>query len=119
MVLLGDEAPIAELDEFRTLIAEGQERGFLTYAAIEACLEEVDVSKEQVRELHSFLDEAGIEVVEAGGAPAKSESGSVESAPTRRPSHRPIRAHQEGGGRPDGRAVASTRCGCTCGPSAG
>ena len=84
MVLLGDEAPIAELDEFRTLIANGQERGFLTYAEIESCLEEVEVSKEQVQELRTFLDEAGIEVVEAGGAPAKSESGSVERATNER-----------------------------------
>jgi RNA polymerase primary sigma factor len=84
IVLLGDEAPVAELDEFRTLIAAGQERGFLTYAEIEACLEEVEVSKEQVQELRSFLDDAGIEVVEAGGAPAKSESGSVERATAER-----------------------------------
>ena len=28
IVLLADDAPIAELDELRPLIAEGQERGF-------------------------------------------------------------------------------------------
>ncbi len=89
MVLLGDEAPIAELDELRTLIAGGQERGYLTYAEIEACLEEVEVSKEQVQELHTFLDEAGIEVVVAGGAPAKSESGSVERATEERSEPQP------------------------------
>jgi RNA polymerase primary sigma factor len=77
-VLLADEAPIAELDEFRALIAEGQERGFLTFDEIAACLEEVEVTKEQVQELHSFLDEAGIDVVEADGRLAKSEASSVE-----------------------------------------
>ena len=46
--LLSDEAPISELDEFRGLIAEGQERGFLTFEQIAACLEEVEVTKEQV-----------------------------------------------------------------------
>ena len=51
--LLADEAPIAEVEEFRTLILEGQERGFLTFEEIALCLEEVEVTKEQVSELHS------------------------------------------------------------------
>jgi RNA polymerase primary sigma factor len=80
VVLLSDEAPIAELDELRPLIAEGQERGFLTFRQIEACLEEVEVTKEQVQELHAYLDEHGIDVVEADGRPAKSEGGSVEAS---------------------------------------
>ena len=79
MVLLSDEAPITELDELRPLIAEGQERGFLTFAQIESCLEEVEVTKEQMQELHSYLDEQGIDVVEADGRLAKSEGGSVEA----------------------------------------
>jgi RNA polymerase primary sigma factor len=79
-VLLSDEAPIVELDEFRPLIAEGVERGFLTFEQIATCLEEVEVTKEQVQELHSYLDEQGIDVVEADGRPAKSEGGSVEAS---------------------------------------
>jgi len=62
-ILLADEAPITELDELRPLIAEGQERGFLTFGQIEACLEEVEVTKEQLQELHSYLEEQGIDVV--------------------------------------------------------
>jgi RNA polymerase primary sigma factor len=77
--LLSDEAPIAELDEFRPLIAEGSERGFLTFEQIAACLEEVEVTKEQVQELHAYLDEHGIEVVENDGRLAKSEMSSVEA----------------------------------------
>jgi RNA polymerase primary sigma factor len=78
-VLLADEAPVAELDEFRGLIAEGQERGFLTFEQIASCLEEVEVTKEQVQELHAYLDEHGIEVVEADGRLARSEGSSVEA----------------------------------------
>jgi RNA polymerase primary sigma factor len=78
MVLLGDEAPIAELDELRGLIAEGQERGFLTFDQIAGCLEETDATKEQVQELHAYLDEHGIDVVDADGRLARSEAGSVE-----------------------------------------
>ncbi len=79
IVLLADEAPIAELDEFRGLIAEGQERGYLTFEQIASCLEEVEVTKEQVQELHAYLDEHGIEVVEADGRLARSEGSSVEA----------------------------------------
>jgi len=79
IVLLSDETPIVELDELGPLIAGGQERGFLTFAEIEACLEEVEVTKEQVQELHAYLDEQGIVVVGADGRPAKSEGDSVEA----------------------------------------
>jgi RNA polymerase primary sigma factor len=80
IVLLSDEAPIVESDELRPMIAEGQERGFLTIAQIQACLEEVEVTKEQVQELHAYLDEHGIEVMESDGRLAKSEAGSVEAS---------------------------------------
>src|ERR1700744_623722 len=79
IVLLSDETPIAELDELRPLIAEGQERGVLRFSEIEACLEEVDVTKEQVQELHAYLDEQGIAVVGADGKLARSEGSSVEA----------------------------------------
>jgi RNA polymerase primary sigma factor len=71
IVLLVDDAPIAELDGLRPLIAEGQERGFLTFEQIAGCLEEVEVTKEQLQELHSYLEEQGIDVVGADGSPIK------------------------------------------------
>jgi RNA polymerase primary sigma factor len=83
IVLLSDETPIAELDELRPLIAAGQEKGFLSFAEIEACLEEVEVTKEQVQELHAYLDEQGIAVVGADGKLAKSEAGTVEAGAQR------------------------------------
>jgi RNA polymerase primary sigma factor len=79
IVLLADEAPIAELDELKPLILEGQERGFLTFEQIAGCLEEVEVTKEQMQELHSYLEEQGIDVVEADGRPLKGEAGNVDS----------------------------------------
>ncbi len=107
-----DEAPIAELDELRPLIAEGHERGFLTFEQIAACLEEADVTKEQVQELHAYLDEQGIDVVEADGRPAKSEGGSVEATAGKRPSRGRISARRSRSISPSSRR--STRCGCTC-----
>ena len=67
--LLTDEAPIAELDELRPLIAEGHERGFLTFDQLARCLEEVEVTKEQVVELHAYLEDQGIDVVSGDGRP--------------------------------------------------
>jgi RNA polymerase primary sigma factor len=83
IALLDEEAPIVELEELRPLIAEGQERGFLTFEQIAHCLEEAEITKEQVQELHAYLDEHGIDVVEADGRPAKSEGGSVEASAVR------------------------------------
>jgi RNA polymerase primary sigma factor len=79
-VLLADEAPVAELDEFRGLIQEGQERGFLTFDQIAACLEEVEVTKEQLGELHAHLVEQGIDVVGADGKPVALEASKDDSA---------------------------------------
>jgi RNA polymerase primary sigma factor len=84
IVLLSDDTPIAELDELRPLIVAAQERGYLAFAELEACLEEVEVTKEQVQELHAYLDEHGIVVVGADGKPAKSEAGSVEASAAHR-----------------------------------
>jgi RNA polymerase primary sigma factor len=79
VILLSDEAPITELEEFRGLVAEGQERGFLTFDQIASCLEEAEVTKEQIQEFHGYLEEQGIEVVESDGRLARSETGSVEA----------------------------------------
>jgi len=78
--LLSDDAPIAEIEGMRMLITEGQERGFLTFEQITSALEELEVTKEQVQELHAHLDEHGIDVVGADGKLAQSEAGKVEAA---------------------------------------
>jgi RNA polymerase primary sigma factor len=83
--LLVDETALMEIDELRSLIAEGQERGFLTFERIAACLEEVEVTKEQLQELHAHLEEQGIDIVGSDGRPAQSENGKVEAAATRAP----------------------------------
>jgi len=78
-VLLSDEAPIHELEELRLLIAEGQETGSLTFEQIAGCLDEAEVTKEQVQELHAHLVEQGIEIVGADGKPVTSENGRLEA----------------------------------------
>jgi RNA polymerase primary sigma factor len=77
-VLLVGEPSIMEVDELRPLITEGQERGFLTFEQIASCLEEVEVTKEQVVELHAYLEAEGIDVVGSDGRPAVTEGGRFE-----------------------------------------
>jgi len=74
--LLVDEQPITEIEELRALIAEGQEKGVLTFEQIAACLEEVEVTKEQVAELHAHLVDLAIDVVGADGKIAR--AGAVD-----------------------------------------
>ena len=78
--LLADGTSILELEELRPLIAEGQDKGLLTFEQIASALEEVEVTKEQVAELHAYLEEQGIDVVGADGRAARSEAGRLEAA---------------------------------------
>ncbi|HXR14504.1 MAG TPA: RNA polymerase sigma factor RpoD [Solirubrobacteraceae bacterium] len=61
-VTLGGPA-ITEIEELAPLIAEGHERGLLTLERVAAALEELEATREQVAELHAYLDEQGIELV--------------------------------------------------------
>jgi RNA polymerase primary sigma factor len=82
------EAPALEVDELRTLVAEGKERGYLTFEEIAACLEEVEVTKEQVHDLHVHLVDSGIEIVSADGKPAPGADGQPQDgipAPQKKP----------------------------------
>ena len=82
-VLLAErpEAPFLEVDELRALLAEGRERGFLTFEEIATCLEEVEVTKEQVQTLHAQLVENGIDVVSRDGKPATPSADGAQPAP--------------------------------------
>jgi RNA polymerase primary sigma factor len=62
------------LDELRGLVSQGREQGYLTFEQIAETLEEVEVSKEQVRHLHSYLIEHGIDVLAENGVTAYKEA---------------------------------------------
>jgi RNA polymerase primary sigma factor len=78
--LLADEASILDLEELRPLIAEAQEKGVLTFEQLTSALEEVEVTKEQVQELHGYFEEQGIDVVTSDGKAATSEAAKLEAA---------------------------------------
>ena len=72
------EPPFLDVEEVRALVAEGRERGYLTFEEISACLEEVEVTKEQIVEFHAHLEESGVEIVAQGRA--RRRPGSIEIA---------------------------------------
>jgi RNA polymerase primary sigma factor len=79
---LNGEAPFADHDELQRLIGQGQERGYLTFEEIAGTLEEVEVTKEQVQALHSYLVEHGVDVIAADGLTAYKEAkGAQPDAP--------------------------------------
>ncbi len=67
------EQPLADSEELRSLIAQGRERGYLTFEQIASTLEEVEVTKEQVSGLHAHLIEHGVDVVAEDGVSAFKE----------------------------------------------
>jgi len=66
---------VTETEELAALIAQGRESGVLTFESVAAALEEAEASREQIAELHAYLDEHGIELV------GREEAVEVEAAP--------------------------------------
>jgi len=75
------DTPFGDVEELRNLLAEGRERGYLTFEQIAGCLEEVDVTKEQVQQLHAHLVENGIDVVAGDGKLAAASTDGAQPAP--------------------------------------
>ena len=65
-------SPIRE--ELRGLISLGRDQGYLTFEQIASTLEEVDVTKEQVSQLHAHLIEHGVDVIAEDGVSAYKEA---------------------------------------------
>jgi len=74
---------VMELDseELRILIAAGREQGYLTYDAVSTAVAELNVSREQVEELHAHLTEQGIEVITKEDATTRSPVEQVTAPP--------------------------------------
>jgi RNA polymerase primary sigma factor len=79
------ETSFAYSEELRGLISLGRDQGYLTFERIASTLEEVDVSKEQLSQLHSHLIEHGVDVIAEDGVSAYKEQKVAESELRRRP----------------------------------
>jgi RNA polymerase primary sigma factor len=71
---LNGDLPFQDSEELRTLISQGRERGYLTFEQIAGTLEEVEVTKEQVHDLHIYLIEHGVDVIAENGLTAYKEA---------------------------------------------
>ncbi len=74
------ESPIGEIEELQGLIARGRERGYLTFEEISSQLEEVEITKEQVSQLHAHLVEHGVDVIAEDGVSAYKAQRGGDSA---------------------------------------
>ncbi len=79
------ETSFGDSEELRGLISLGRDQGYLTFERIAFTLEEVDVSKEQLSQLHSHLIEHGVDVIAEDGVSAYKEEKVAESESRRRP----------------------------------
>ncbi len=82
---LDGESPFADHDELRGLIAQGQEKGFLTFEQIAATLEEVEVAKEQLERFHAFLIENGVDVIGEDGLTAYKDGKAAQPDAPKKP----------------------------------
>jgi RNA polymerase primary sigma factor len=55
---------LPDVEELHKLVAEGREKGFLSYDEIASGLEDVELTKEQAEDFYTYLIEHGVDVVE-------------------------------------------------------
>jgi RNA polymerase primary sigma factor len=78
------ETAFADSEELRNLVAQGRDQGYLTFEQIAATLEEVELGKEQVSQLHGNLIEHGVDVIAEDGVSAYKEAKLAEAESRRR-----------------------------------
>jgi RNA polymerase primary sigma factor len=88
-LLTATDVAVVELEELHGIIAESQERGFLTADALAATLEETELSAQQTHDLLSYLEEHGVDVLAPG-----------ETAPELQPRAPSVDPHDEPAGDP-------------------
>jgi RNA polymerase primary sigma factor len=61
--MLTVDIALPEVEELQKLIADGVDRGFLSYDEIVAGLEEVELTKEQIEDFYTYLIDHGVDLV--------------------------------------------------------
>ena len=106
--MLTVEIALPEVEELQKLVADGTEKGFLTYDEIVNGLDDVELTKEQVEDFYTYLIEHNIELVEGEQhktPPHEQPQPEEDKLPPRRSSTSPS-------------SRASTACASTCARSA-
>ena len=63
--MLTVDTALADIEELRTLVQEGHDKGYLTYDEVATTLEEVELSKEQLEDFYTYLLDHNIELLDA------------------------------------------------------
>jgi RNA polymerase primary sigma factor len=107
VLIVADSTAVVEIEELQGVIAEGQERGFLTYETVVSALEEAELTQDQTQDLLSYLEEHGIDVLAAGepepgvsedehdGGASTSHNGALGASPTDPPSGRVAKTDED------------------------
>jgi RNA polymerase primary sigma factor len=74
---------VVEMEELQGILAAARERGLVTAASLHSAIDEAELSGEQAQDLLSYLEEHGIEVVEAEEANVELHvvAGAAEDSP--------------------------------------
>ena len=107
MGVAADTSAAVEADELQGIIAEGQERGFIAADALAAAIEEAELSPRQSQELLAFLEEHGVEVLDAGSAAGELQADMTPVAASDAGSLRGRRGHTGRGHRADPRPAGA------------
>ncbi|HEX2378295.1 MAG TPA: sigma-70 family RNA polymerase sigma factor [Gaiellales bacterium] len=59
------DTALADIEELRTLVQEGHDKGYLTYDEVASTLEEVELTKEQLEDFYTYLLDHNIELLDA------------------------------------------------------
>ena len=63
--MLTVDTALADIEELRTLVQEGHDKGYLTYDEVATTLEEVELTKEQLEDFYTYLLDHNIELLDA------------------------------------------------------
>ncbi len=63
--MLTVDIPLPDIEELKSLVQEGQEKGYLTFDEVAAALEEVELSKEQLEDFYTYMLDHNIELLDA------------------------------------------------------
>ena len=85
--MLTVDISLPDVEELHKLVAEGREKGFLSYDEIASGLEDVQLTKEQAEDFYTYLVEHGVDVVE--GERHKAPPPRTRKRPSRRSSTSP------------------------------
>ena len=62
--MLTVDISLPDIEELQKLVQEGLDKGYLTYDEIVTGLEELDLTKEQIEDLYTYLIDHGVELIE-------------------------------------------------------